>query len=168
MTKLKVRVNGEEIELEVARQGDTLQVTHGGKTTELRLRHADGPAFVLEYQLPDGTRHSLRAAGVIRGDQRHLWVNGRTITYERLRAGVAATPTDHHASLTASIPAVVSQILVNAGDVVAAGDRLILLESMKMVIPIQAPYAGAVSRINCAEGEAVQAGVPLIELEEEK
>ena len=45
------------------------------------------------------------------------------------------------------------------------GDKLILLESMKMVIPIQAPHAGRVGRILCAPGDSVPAGVPLLEIE---
>jgi urea carboxylase len=54
--------------------------------------------------------------------------------------------------------------LVAVGDQVRAGDKLVLLESMKMILPIQAPYDGAVTAINCAPGEAVQPGVPLITL----
>jgi len=50
---------------------------------------------------------------------------------------------------------------------VAAGDKLILLESMKMVIPIQAPRDGRVARVLCAPGDSVPAGVPLVELESE-
>ena len=52
------------------------------------------------------------------------------------------------------------------GDAVAAGDKLILLESMKMVIPIVAPRAGRVARVLCAVGESVPAGLPLVEMEE--
>jgi biotin carboxyl carrier protein len=37
---------------------------------------------------------------------------------------------------------------------------------MKMVIPIQAPYAGVVTAVKCEAGQSIQAGVPLIELEE--
>ena len=76
---------------------------------------------------------------------------------------------DHPAdgSLASAIPAVVSQLLVAPGDVVAAGDKLILLESMKMVIPILAPHAGRVSRVHCAPGDSVPAGVALLEIEAE-
>jgi biotin carboxyl carrier protein len=54
--------------------------------------------------------------------------------------------------------------LVKIGDAVAVGDKLILLESMKMVIPIQAPCDSTVTAIHCTPGESVQAGVPLLEL----
>ncbi|MAT97217.1 MAG: hypothetical protein CL608_08755 [Anaerolineaceae bacterium] len=94
-----------------------------------------------------------------------IWLNGRTHQYERVlpRGGGAASL---DVSLSATIPAVVADILVNVGDQVQDGDKLILLESMKMVIPIQAPYSGTVSAINCQKGESVQAGTPLIELDE--
>ena len=59
----------------------------------------------------------------------------------------------------------VTEVLVNVGDTVSADDKLILLESMKMVIPIQAPHAGIVRQLNCAVGDAVQPGTPLIELD---
>jgi biotin carboxyl carrier protein len=69
------------------------------------------------------------------------------------------------ASLSASIPAVVSEILVEIGDEVKKGDKLILLESMKMILAIQAPYDGTVQAIFCAQGEAVQPGIRLIGVE---
>ena len=72
------------------------------------------------------------------------------------------------ATLSASIPAVVSEILVKAGQEVKIGDKLILLESMKMILPIQAPWAGTVTAINCVPGQAVQPGVQLVEIEERK
>ena len=106
-----------------------------------------------------------RALEVTRqGDKRQLWIDGRTLAAERVRqrGGGAAV----EGSLAAAIPAVVSQILVAPGDLVAAGDKLILLESMKMVIPIVAPRAGRVSRVLCDVGESVPAGVALIEMDE--
>jgi biotin carboxyl carrier protein len=70
------------------------------------------------------------------------------------------------ASLSATIPAVVSEILVNVGDQVTSGDKLILLESMKMIMPIVAPCDGLVVAINCEPGEAVQTGVQLVEIDQ--
>jgi biotin carboxyl carrier protein len=95
-----------------------------------------------------------------------LWANGRLVNYRRLREGTAASLDSEPASLTASIPAVVSEIIVRVGDQVVAGDKLILLESMKMILPIQAPYDGKVTAIHCAAGEAVQPGFQLVELKE--
>jgi biotin carboxyl carrier protein len=43
-----------------------------------------------------------------------------------------------------------------------------MLEAMKMELPITAPRAGRVKSIHCREGELVQPGVPLLELESER
>ena len=58
-----------------------------------------------------------------------------------------------------------TDVLVAVGDKVSAGEKLILLESMKMVIPIVATQDGVVQAIKCENGESVQPGVPLIEIE---
>lgn len=164
MAKFKIELFAEEVELEVTRQGNTLHVIRDGITAELQITHQEGSAFVLEQLQAGGVRKRIRAAGHLKGDQRQIWVNGRTFNYQRIRKRSSGTaPTG---SLSASIPAVVSQILVNIGDDVAAGDKLILLESMKMVIPIQAPHDGVVTAVHCAAGDSVEAGVPLLKIEE--
>lgn len=163
--KFKVRLGSEEKEIEVIKQGDRLLVSYDDRTTEARLVHVEGPHFVLEVQDPSGLRKQIRAAGVREGDKRQLWANGRLVNYERLREGAPDQGAGAEASLSTSIPAVVSEILVAVGDAVKTGEKLILLESMKMVLPIQAPYNGTVTAINCQPGEAVQPGLQLIELE---
>jgi hypothetical protein len=47
---------------------------------------------------------------------------------------------------------------IEPGDAVAAGDPVIVLESMKMEIPVEAPRAGTVREIKVAEGQTVQEG----------
>jgi 3-methylcrotonyl-CoA carboxylase alpha subunit len=63
------------------------------------------------------------------------------------------------------MPATVVGIPVKPGDRVASGDPLVLLEAMKMEMPIRAPRAGTVRAIHCAEGELVQPDKMLVELE---
>ncbi|HEX4994651.1 MAG TPA: biotin/lipoyl-binding carrier protein [Methylomirabilota bacterium] len=58
----------------------------------------------------------------------------------------------------AHITGVVFQITTKPGDAVAAGDAVIVLESMKMEIPVEAPRAGKVREITVAEGQTVQEG----------
>ncbi len=163
MAKFKINLHGKESDVEVSRQGDRLRVTRDGITAELRILRQDSSFFVLEWLEQNGERRLIRGAGCVDGDQRQLWVNGRTFNYNRIRQRSSEAVLD--GSLSSSIPAVVSQILVNLGETVSAGDKLILLESMKMIIPILAPCDSKVTAIHCAVGESVQAGVPLIELE---
>ena len=58
----------------------------------------------------------------------------------------------------AHITGVVFQITRKVGDSLAAGDPVIVLESMKMEIPVEAPRAGKVKEIRVAEGQTVQEG----------
>ena len=58
----------------------------------------------------------------------------------------------------AHITGVVFQITSKPGDAVAAGEPIIVLESMKMEIPVEAPRAGRVVEIAVAEGQTVQEG----------
>ncbi len=60
--------------------------------------------------------------------------------------------------IKAHITGVVFQITAKAGDSVAAGDPVVVLESMKMEIPVEAPRAGTVTEIRVEEGQTVQEG----------
>jgi biotin carboxyl carrier protein len=60
--------------------------------------------------------------------------------------------------IKAHITGVVFQVAARAGDRVGAGDAVIVLESMKMEIPVEAPRAGVVQAITVQEGQTVQEG----------
>ncbi len=164
MPKLTLKLGSETADVEVSRQGNAFHVTRDGRTAELQLLDHSTNGLLLEWLKPDGTRQRIRVLGHASGDRRQLWVNGRFYTTERVRQRGAGGAVG--GGLSSSIPAVVSQLLVDVGDVVRAGDKLILLESMKMVIPIQAPHDGVVTAVRCAPGDSVQANVPLLDLEE--
>jgi biotin carboxyl carrier protein len=58
----------------------------------------------------------------------------------------------------AEITANVWQVQVEAGQIVAEGDTLAILESMKMEIPVESPVAGTVTKVNVAPNDQVQEG----------
>lgn len=68
--------------------------------------------------------------------------------------------------LTSTMAGTVFKINVNAGDAVEAGEVVMILESMKMEIPVEAETAGNVSEINVNEGDFVNEGDVLITLGE--
>jgi biotin carboxyl carrier protein len=67
--------------------------------------------------------------------------------------------------IKAHITGVVFQIAARAGETVQAGDPVIVLESMKMEIPVEAPRAGSVKEIRVEEGQTVQEGDTVAVLE---
>lgn len=58
----------------------------------------------------------------------------------------------------AEMVSTVYQVVVSEGDVVADGDTLVILESMKMEIPVITEDAGTLSELHVEEGEAVNEG----------
>ncbi len=65
----------------------------------------------------------------------------------------------------APMPATVVAINAGIGDAVTDGQTLIVLEAMKMELPIKAPRAGVVKAIHCAKGDLVQPNISLLDIE---
>ncbi|MBF6228173.1 biotin/lipoyl-binding carrier protein [Nocardia gipuzkoensis] len=58
----------------------------------------------------------------------------------------------------AELVSVVYQVVVQEGDEVREGDTLVILESMKMEIPVLAESSGTVTSVGVKEGDAIKAG----------
>ncbi len=69
------------------------------------------------------------------------------------------------ADVEAHITGTVWKIEVAPGTEVAEGDTVVILESMKMEVPVESEYDGTVSEIKCKEGQAVAEGDTLVVLE---
>jgi acetyl-CoA carboxylase biotin carboxyl carrier protein len=68
--------------------------------------------------------------------------------------------------IEANMAGTVLQVLVQPGDRVEAGQDVVMLESMKMEVPIQAESSGTVSQVKVEVGSFVNEGDVLIELED--
>ena len=60
--------------------------------------------------------------------------------------------------IRAEMVANVWKVVVAEGDLVADGDTLVILESMKMEIPVLAEVAGTLTRLAVSEGDVIQEG----------
>jgi biotin carboxyl carrier protein len=111
------------------------------------------------------------------GQQQHrVWVaeaNGRRWAFcegEVWEIQAAAPPgprkrSTAHEVLAAPMPATVIGVPVAVGDVVTKGQTVLVLEAMKMELPLRAAHDGTITSINCAQGDLVQPGVTLVEIE---
>ena len=95
----------------------------------------------------------------------HVWLDGQhfDFLYEDPRAKEFSA-TASRGGLTTPLPGVVAAVAVTAGQVVAAGDVLMVIEAMKMEHTITAPYAGTVQTLHFAPGDRVPEGSALLEL----
>jgi biotin carboxyl carrier protein len=66
--------------------------------------------------------------------------------------------------LAAPMPARVGRVLISEGMAVRKGDTLLVLEAMKMELPLRAPDDGTVTAVKCSEGDLVQADAVLVEM----
>jgi 3-methylcrotonyl-CoA carboxylase alpha subunit len=156
-TRITLRAGDSEFVAEINPAGT---VTVDGR--EFRLSElADGSVRL------DGDDAARRGWTAVAADTVWAFVDGRVFTFERPRLGSRRKRGGvHHGSLSAPMPATVRRIDVKAGDVVKKGQTLILLEAMKMELPVRAAGDGTVTSVNCREGELVQPGATLVELDE--
>jgi biotin carboxyl carrier protein len=81
---------------------------------------------------------------------------------ERASRGRAAGVRSGPLEVKAIIPGKVAAVLVAAGDSVTAGERLLVIEAMKMQNELRAPRDGTIARVNVAPGENIDVGDVLL------
>lgn len=96
------------------------------------------------------------------GSERLLQYDGKE--YHITEAGRGRPPQSQPGDLRAPMAGKIIQVLVQAGDQVQAGDTLMILEAMKMELPITAPHDGTVDRVLYTEGHQVALGAELVQL----
>lgn len=155
---------GDEIRtVSVQRAGDSFEVTVGEATFQVRAQRPEHGKLNLQvgdrrlrvYVASDGQRRYVAMAG-------QTWVLERHKPEQKRRFGAAGGP--GAGSLEASMPGLVLDVLVSAGDKVERGDTLVLLEAMKMELRITAPTTGRVTQVYCKAGEVVDRGQVLVEI----
>jgi acetyl-CoA carboxylase biotin carboxyl carrier protein len=67
--------------------------------------------------------------------------------------------------IPAPITANVWKVIVKEGDEVKQGDTIVILESMKMEIPVESPRNGKIVKLYVQEGGSVTEGEPIAEIE---
>jgi len=97
-------------------------------------------------------------------DKRWVFLEGEVYELEVQPEGRRRRSAGQASSLAAPMPATVLRVKVCAGDVVRRGDTLVILEAMKMELPVRAPADATVTAVRCKQGDLVQPGVPLIEI----
>jgi biotin carboxyl carrier protein len=116
------------------------------------------------YRVDDGTRvWTVAVAGP--PENRWVWIDGRVARVNPPSAGRARSRASSD-ELSAPMPATVVRVLVEPGASVRRGDTLLMLEAMKMELPVRAPRDGVVKTIDCQAGDLVQPGQQLITLDD--
>ena len=164
--KYYVRVGEHDHELEI--DGDS--VTANGETVRAHLE--DLPGVPMQLVAIDGTVHRVLARRIARGTY-DISIDGHRFTVEALderarvirelsAAGQKIAPPAH---LMAPMPGLVVRVNVRDGEIIRAGQGLVVMEAMKMENELRATAQAIVRKVVVSAGSVVEKGALLLELE---
>lgn len=131
----KVFLNGEEVEL-----------NYEGEVHQLGDR--------VSIRTPYGT---ITGVAVTKGKKILASLDGVVFEFDR-SAPKKQTESSHNGLITAAMPGLITDVLVQSGDKVKKGDKLAVLEAMKTQQPLVAPFDGKVEAVNVKKGDQVSDG----------
>lgn len=158
---LHFRADDGIIDVDVSRDGEDWRLVIDGQEVPVQaFREQAGSWLVDTHQ---GRRRLWVAA---RGDQRLVFCDGRVHV---LTMPDADHPEEEYAetavgALFAAMPGKVVEVLVAAGETVAVGQPLIILESMKMETEMTATVGGTVEAVHVKDGQLVSQGDALVDI----
>jgi acetyl/propionyl-CoA carboxylase alpha subunit len=172
------RVGGWRLTLADGDREVTLAVTARGARRWVRLDDRDVEVVVLDPPPADDAVHleidgqevPVRVTVVHRGlDTTEVWVHAgghtRRLTVVAPTRHASAAELAGGTAFASPMPGAVLSVAVAAGDHVAAGTTMMLVEAMKMEHPVVAPVTGTVTAIHVSAGDGVEAGAPLLAFE---
>jgi len=102
---------------------------------------------------------------VRQGDAVFISYRGRQFRIERRSQRAGGMHAAASGELIAPMPGQIVDVRVSIGDMVQAGDTLVVLEAMKTQQPIRAPFAGVVTMLKAEKGNQVTEGATLVLVE---
>jgi pyruvate carboxylase subunit B len=167
--KYVVRIAGAQKPHEVIVVADAVNVD--GEFVVGRVAEVEGTP-VRMVTIGDAVHRVVARRGASRGDYT-LWVDGHRFDVEALDERTSAirelsklsAAASGPAPLVAPMPGLIVRINAKAGDKVAQGQGLVVMEAMKMENELRASAAGTVKKVVVAPGTAVEKGTVLIEME---
>jgi biotin carboxyl carrier protein len=168
--KVWVTLDGHDAEVEFTTIGDRLVLEVEGRKLDADfVRLPDGRVWSL---LVDGRSYEVRV--VKEGDELMVTWQNHTVAVEArhplekmLSQQTVARARSAGETISAPMPGAVVAIRVKQGDVVHAGQSVVVLEAMKMQNELAAHSGGVVSEILVEEKDAVSAGQALVRLKPE-
>lgn len=151
------------------------------QSLELNLKAIDKNHFQLDFEgqsyhcvlsfsddtiLIDDARKIYKGSILEQGDTLHVFSEGQQLSIEPVHWQHSDEGSSPQSNLRSPMPASVVAVLKNKGDTVTTGERLMVLEAMKMEHTVHAPYDGRITDLFYSVGAQVEEGAELLKLEE--
>ena len=146
MKTYKFKINGNEYNVEInSVEGNIADVTVNGATYQVEMENAPAPV-----QKPVQAPATTAAAS--------------TSSAPAAPAPKPAAPSGAGKPVTSPLPGVIIEVSVKEGQAVKAGQKVAVLEAMKMENEIQAPSDGTVTAILVNKGDSVLEGAEIVKI----
>ncbi|HEV2439137.1 MAG TPA: biotin/lipoyl-containing protein [bacterium] len=160
MAEIVLLVGDRRVDARVTTRGDETTVRIGGREVRVRLEQL-GPTT---WRVAGEEGAARIARSVEHAGTRWLHLAGDTLAVRIGDAAARRPAARRPESLEAPMPGAVTQVAVSEGEIVAAGQPIVIIEAMKMEHVIRAPHAGRVTALRVRQGEQVEAGAVVAEL----
>jgi acetyl/propionyl-CoA carboxylase alpha subunit len=153
----QLRLNGKTATINVAARRPHLRLTIDGIAHDIAVGPVQDGAFEIAV---DG--HVWHGWRFVAASEIFVRLAGRTFVFETVTASDRGPGTDVSDEVRADMPGTVVAVYAVAGATVEKGDRLLLIESMKLQMTITAPRGGTVERMHTAVGSTFDRGATLV------
>lgn len=165
-----VTIHEAQFKVSSSMSGDRLELSIGDSSSETLVRSLGPHHWMIRIE-----NRWLEAYADVRNGEGHLVVGGRQYTVslvdERAQRLAAITNAvaggSQRVDVRAPMPGLVVSVPIAVGQIVKRGDRLVVLQAMKMENELTSPQAGRVSAIHAEESQTVEQGFVLVSLEGE-
>lgn len=155
--KKKLIVNGIEVEIQVR----TNRLGHLSFDLNGKLYHFEKMSElsnILKISGENGVFTALKAS-------EDILVSGKEIKVSVPTRGRAKSGSTEDGHMLSPMPGKILKVMVKAGESVVKGDSLLVMEAMKMEHTIKAAFDGIVGAVHYQEGEQVDGGVDLVDID---
>ncbi|MFW6343846.1 MAG: acetyl-CoA carboxylase biotin carboxyl carrier protein subunit [Sediminispirochaetaceae bacterium] len=153
--------NGEEIEVKAERQGNTVVIERDGKEYTVTLKPEENAA-------PEIPKAGGASAGAAQTGARPSAPSPASSASPATPSSGGGGGTGGGAAAAGDVPApmtgVIKEILASSGDSVSEGQKVMVMEAMKMDIEVSATSSGSVQEIYVKPNDSVKEGQPLMKI----
>lgn len=160
----KLLINNQEIDVKIIKQ------TNGHVEFELEgktFRFDRQAEHLITSKLDNNSTNRHQVFSKKFGEKTFLAIQSRSFIVEDA-AVLARGGGALHGAMVSPMPGKILKIMKKVGDSIAQGESILVMEAMKMEHTIKASSDGVISKLNVSEGQQVDGGLILVELEEIK